>query len=279
MPKRCCENCVYATRLWGRWLRIIMTELVRPAGLLQQRPVPRPDAGGLPDRLLPQLPAPALAPAGRIEPPEPPDDSIRYIPLTKGQYAIVDAEDYERVNQYKWCASGGNRKRTMYAMRIQNHKCILMHRFLMGASEGMVVDHINGNGLNNRKSNLRLCSRSRICATAPAEGNLPASIFARRTGSFTQGSPRTEKTSAKVHSTIPSKLLAPTIVWPSKCTASTPGSTFPTNGLPKSAKPSTPKPKPPSASPAKATNPQTRQAKEKMIHPEAHEAHEETAKE
>ena len=41
---------------------------------------------------------------GQTVPPEPPDESIRYIPLTKGKYAIIDAVDYERVAQYKWCA-------------------------------------------------------------------------------------------------------------------------------------------------------------------------------
>jgi hypothetical protein len=93
----------------------------------------------------------------RTVPPEPPDESVRYVPLTKGKFAIVDAADYERVSRYKWCVSGsGNR---LYAVRSDRGRHVSMHRLLTNAPRGMVVDHIDGNGLNNRRSNLRVCTQ------------------------------------------------------------------------------------------------------------------------
>lgn len=51
----------------------------------------------------------------RLDPPEPPNDKIRYIPLTRGLFAIVDAEDYEWLSQYKWHAQRSRSKRAFYA--------------------------------------------------------------------------------------------------------------------------------------------------------------------
>jgi len=67
-----------------------------------------------------------------------------------------DAADYERLNRYRWNAfdSGGK----LYARRSFPGGTILMHREIMQPPDGMVVDHINGNGLNNRRSNLRNCT-------------------------------------------------------------------------------------------------------------------------
>lgn len=87
---------------------------------------------------------------------------FRRIPLTRGKYAIVDAEDYERLMQYKWYANKG--ARTWYAQRNQcipgsnKQISIPMHRFILNAPDDMLVDHINGNGLDNRKANLRLAT-------------------------------------------------------------------------------------------------------------------------
>jgi hypothetical protein len=76
--------------------------------------------------------------------------------LTKGKFAIVDAWNYEWLNRYRWFAMRGDR--TFYAIRNDNGRTVLMHREIVRAPKGVPVDHINGYGLNNRQSNLRLCT-------------------------------------------------------------------------------------------------------------------------
>ncbi len=83
-------------------------------------------------------------------------ENFRLIPLTQGQFAIVDAEDYDRLAQHKWCAVKG--RDTFYAQRFKDGKIVGMHREIMRAPKGMMCDHRNHNGLDNRKSNLRLCT-------------------------------------------------------------------------------------------------------------------------
>ena len=90
--------------------------------------------------------------------PEPPDASCRYVPLTRGYFALVDAADYERVMQYKWCATSEHRG-TVYGSCRPKGKTLLMHRLIMNAPPGKVVDHINGHGWDNRRDNLRLCDQ------------------------------------------------------------------------------------------------------------------------
>jgi hypothetical protein len=85
------------------------------------------------------------------------------IKLTRGQVATVDDEDYERVSQFKWQAIPSGT--TFYAVRhIKQAKGlraegILMHRALMQTPKGMQAHHRNGNGLDNRKGNLRNVTR------------------------------------------------------------------------------------------------------------------------
>lgn len=83
---------------------------------------------------------------------------MKKIPLTQGKFAIIDDEDFELVSQYKWrvCC----RKNQKYAAtEINNHK-VYMHRLILGINGVQEIDHINGNGLNNCRKNLRHCSRS-----------------------------------------------------------------------------------------------------------------------
>jgi len=83
--------------------------------------------------------------------------TFRKIPLTKGKYAIVDTADYAWLSQWKWCTSrAGN---LYYAYRKHHGKTMHMHQLIMKPAKGMVVDHINGNGLDNRQANLRICTQ------------------------------------------------------------------------------------------------------------------------
>lgn len=81
---------------------------------------------------------------------------VKEIELTQGKVALIDDEDFERVNQFKWCFNDGYAKRGI--KKNGNVKIIRMHRFVVDAPLGTEVDHRDGNGLNNQRANLRLCS-------------------------------------------------------------------------------------------------------------------------
>jgi hypothetical protein len=93
----------------------------------------------------------------RTEPPVPPSPEIKYIPLSRGQFAIVDAADFDWLNQHTWFLKGG-RAGIYYACRAECGKIIFMHREIMQTPPGLVVDHINHNPINNRRCNLRNCT-------------------------------------------------------------------------------------------------------------------------
>jgi hypothetical protein len=85
---------------------------------------------------------------------------MKKIPLSQGKYALVDDADYELVSQYKWSYAprGGYASRNAYlggGRKAPKRKTILMHSLITGEN---YVDHINGNGLDNRRSNLRPCT-------------------------------------------------------------------------------------------------------------------------
>ena len=82
---------------------------------------------------------------------------MRKLTLSQGKPAIVDDDVYDDLAMYKWsCMSTG------YAYRATpgGRKHILMHRVIMDAKPGQEVDHISGNRLDNRRSNLRVCKPS-----------------------------------------------------------------------------------------------------------------------
>lgn len=85
---------------------------------------------------------------------------MKEIPLTRGKVALVDDEDYERLSQFKWWAIRANPqyREVFYAQTGYRTARTFMHRMIMNPPEGMFVDHINGDGLDNRKSNLRLAT-------------------------------------------------------------------------------------------------------------------------
>lgn len=85
--------------------------------------------------------------------------TMKEIQLTQGQVAIVDDEDYEWLNQYKWCASYDSKANRFYAYGWVNNKRVAMHRFIMQVTDSKIdVDHRFHNTLDNRKSELRVCT-------------------------------------------------------------------------------------------------------------------------
>lgn len=88
----------------------------------------------------------------------------REIPLTKGLVALVDDADYELVAQWKWQADvrRGVLRDTAYARRTSaiagKPVLIYMHRLILAPEPGQILDHANGDGLDNRRCNLRVAS-------------------------------------------------------------------------------------------------------------------------
>jgi hypothetical protein len=75
-------------------------------------------------------------------------------------FTMVDDTDFDWLNQWKWGVDA--KSNTSYAKRAgESQECIQMHRLILGLTDKKVVtDHINGNGLDNRRSNLRACSQA-----------------------------------------------------------------------------------------------------------------------
>ena len=88
---------------------------------------------------------------------------MKKIPLSQGKAALVDQDDYGYLSQFKWKFSDGYAKRTVYlggGRAKPRYKTVSMHRLLADCPNGKEVDHINGNGLDNRKKNLRVCTHA-----------------------------------------------------------------------------------------------------------------------
>ena len=95
---------------------------------------------------------------------------MKKIPLTQGREAIVDDDDFERVNQFRWHFVGcgrGYASRSQWIGGEKKYHNELMHRFILGLSKrgngAAEVDHINHDGLDNRKENLRVVTHAQNC--------------------------------------------------------------------------------------------------------------------
>jgi hypothetical protein len=88
---------------------------------------------------------------------------IRLIALTRNKFAIVDADDYERLKGFNWSAKYGTN--TFYAVRCaraaeeSKKHLVWMHNVILPPPRGKIVDHFNHNGLDNRRTNLRIATR------------------------------------------------------------------------------------------------------------------------
>ncbi len=96
--------------------------------------------------------------------------SMKRIPLTQGKVALVDDEDYDYLMQWKWCAQ--KCYNVYYAVRHYGHPTlknskgwakqitVRMHQLILHIPQGFEIDHINHDGLDNRRCNLRVCTAS-----------------------------------------------------------------------------------------------------------------------
>ena len=90
------------------------------------------------------------------------EGNIAYVPLTREYEAIIDAADLSLVNSYNWYAKVC--KNTVYAVRTDRSESkqrdVYMHRVIMGEPGGFDVDHLDRNGLNNSRKNLRQATKA-----------------------------------------------------------------------------------------------------------------------
>lgn len=96
---------------------------------------------------------------------------MKEILLSQGKIALIDDEDFEIVNRYKWYAN--KHRSTFYArtnVRVGYKKRIniKMHRLILNLTDqNIIIDHVDGNGCNNQKDNLRICTNSQNQANRP----------------------------------------------------------------------------------------------------------------
>lgn len=83
---------------------------------------------------------------------------MKEIRLYCGLIAFVDDEDFDRLIKHKWFKSKGKTGFSVYASTKINGKNVKMHRLILGAESGVMIDHVDHNGLNNQKDNLRKCN-------------------------------------------------------------------------------------------------------------------------
>ena len=113
---------------------------------------------------------------------------MKEIKLTRGYVAIVDDDDYEWASRYTWHASTGRHvcAKTTLSMALEGQRwqrAEFMHRMLLDAKRGEIVDHINGDPLDNRRSNLRIVTAEQNARNSKK----PASYSKRKPTSVFKG--------------------------------------------------------------------------------------------
>lgn len=97
---------------------------------------------------------------------------MKQIELSQGKFALVDDDDYEYINKFKWYAM--KCKNTFYAVRHQTicgKKTLeMMHRVILNANKPYVVDHKSGDGLDNTKNNIRICTQKQNLQNKKSSG-------------------------------------------------------------------------------------------------------------
>lgn len=113
---------------------------------------------------------------------------MRELPLSKGLVALVDEADYAWASQWKWFAKGPEGR--VYAARCERgvdrlkRRTIRLHRELMQPPAELDVDHINGNGLDNRRENLRVCTTAENCRNRVGLGGYKGVRLFRKSGKW-----------------------------------------------------------------------------------------------
>jgi hypothetical protein len=91
---------------------------------------------------------------------------MKEIELNHGFVTLVDDDMFDKLNQQKWYSHRHPNRHTNYAKYYANNRILFMHHFILPRIDGFLTDHIDGNGLNNQRSNLRYATNSQNNANA-----------------------------------------------------------------------------------------------------------------